>query len=140
MAKWVGLETKEDGGVSVRNAKGSFVVNREAGELFVIRGEAVNNFRKPRASIQVKVVLYGPKGQVAVQKSAYCGNMLSDEQVATLPLAKVEEAMNNQFGDSLSNLGVQPGKGIPFVVVLNSVPKDVTEFGVEVVGSTVASR
>jgi predicted Zn finger-like uncharacterized protein len=140
VAKWLGFETKEDGGVSIRNTAGSFVVNKEAGELFVIRGEAVNNFRKPRASIQVKVVLYGPKGQVTTQKSAYCGNMLTNEQIVALPLVKIEEAMNNQFGDSLSNLGVQPGKGIPFVVVLSSIPKDVTEFGVEVIGSTVASR
>ncbi len=140
VVNWLGIETKEDGGIFVHNTTGSFVVNKESRELFVIRGEAVNNFRKPRASIQVKVVLYGPKGQVTAQKSAYCGNMLSNEQVVTLPMEKIEESMNNQFGDSLSNLGVQPGKGIPFVVVLSSVPKDVTEFGVEVIGSTVASR
>lgn len=138
--KWLGLETKENGGISIRNTKGSFVVNKEEGELFVIRGEAVNNFRKPRASVQVKAVLYGPKGEVIAQKNAYCGNMLSDEQVATLPLAKIEEAMNNQFGDSLANLGVQPGKEIPFVVVMSAISKDVSEFGVEVIGSTAASR
>jgi len=48
--------------------------------------------------------------------------------------------MNNQFGDSLSNLAVQPGKGIPFVIVLASVPKEIAEFGVEVVGSTVSTE
>ena len=55
-------------------------------------------------------------------------------------MAKIETAMNNQFGDSLSNLGVQPGKGIPFVIVFANVPKDVAEFGVEIAGSTVASQ
>jgi hypothetical protein len=55
-------------------------------------------------------------------------------------LVKLESSMGNQFGDSLSNLAVQAGKGIPFTVVLANVPKGATDFGVEVVGSTVASQ
>ncbi len=48
--------------------------------------------------------------------------------------------MGNQFGDSLSNLAVQPGKSIPFVVVFTNVPKEAVDFGVEVVGSTAAGQ
>jgi hypothetical protein len=55
-------------------------------------------------------------------------------------MAKIEGAMGNQFGDSLANLGVQPGKEIPFVIVFSGVPKEAAEFGVEVVSSTVASQ
>jgi hypothetical protein len=47
--------------------------------------------------------------------------------------------MNNQFGDSLSNLGVKPGQPIGFVVAIANVPKEAADFGVEVVGSTVAA-
>lgn len=140
LAKWVGLEAPEAGKISIRNPLGAFMQNQEAGEIFVIRGEAVNDYRKPRASVQVKVTLYGAKGEPNLHKTAYCGNSLSKEQLATLPMAKIEAAMNNQFGDSLSNLGVQPGKGIPFVVVFAGVPKEAVEYGVEVVGSTVASQ
>jgi predicted Zn finger-like uncharacterized protein len=140
MAKWFGMENKEAGGIALRNTAGIFLNNKEAGEIFAINGEAVNNFGKPRASIQVKATLFGPKGEVLLQKSAYCGNVLSREQLSVLPATKLETAMNNQFGDSLSNLAVQPGKGIPFVVVFTNVPKEVAEFGVEVVGSTVASQ
>ena len=140
MAPWFGMAATEEGSISVRNTAGSYVINKEAGELFVINGEAVNNFKKPRATINVKVVLFGKNGAVIAHKTAYCGNQLSREQLATLPLAKIEASMNNQFGDSLSNLGVAPGKGIPFVVVFANVPKDVMEFGVEVAGSTVASQ
>ena len=140
MAKWFGVESREEGGITVRNTAGVFLNNKEAGEIFAINGEVVNNFGKPRASIQVKATLYGPKGAVLLQKTAYCGNVLSREQLTALPVAKLEAAMSNQFGDSLSNLAVQPGKGIPFVIVLTNVPKEVTEFGVEVVGSTVASQ
>ncbi|MFZ3208486.1 MAG: DUF3426 domain-containing protein [Geobacteraceae bacterium] len=140
LAEWVGMEAVEEGGIIVRKPVGTFHVNKEAGEIFVVSGEAVNNFRKPRASIQVKAVIYGPKGESMQQKVAYCGNPLSREQLESLPMDKIEAAMLNQFGDSLTNLGVQSGKTIPFVVVFTNVPKEAGEFGVEVAGSTVASQ
>jgi predicted Zn finger-like uncharacterized protein len=140
LAEWAGMETVEEGGITVRKPVGTFLVNKEAGEIFVVSGEAVNNFRKPRASIQVKAVIYGPKGEAMQQKVAYCGNPLSREQLESLPMDKIEAAMLNQFGDSLTNLGVQSGKTIPFVVVFANVPKEAGEFGVEVAGSTVASQ
>ena len=139
LVEWAGLDGGEEGSITLRNTKSEFIVNREVGEIFVIKGEAVNAFRKPRASIQIKATLYGPKGEPIISRMAYCGNVLTREQLITLPLGKMELAMGNQFGDSLANLGVQPGKAIPFVVVFAKVPKEITEFGLEVAGSTVAS-
>ncbi|WP_243372613.1 DUF3426 domain-containing protein [Geotalea sp. SG265] len=137
---WLGIKAVDDGHISVKNPVGIFVTNRSAGELFVVTGVAMNEYRKPRASIQVRAVLYGKNGAPAKQKVAYCGNHLSKEQLESLPLEKLEAAMNNQFGDSLSNLGVQPGKEIPFVVIFSQVPQDISEFGVEAAGSTVAGQ
>ena len=138
VAGMMGIAT-EEGSIAVRNIQASYVTSKEAGELFVIRGEAVNNYLKPRASIQVKAALYGPAG-AAGQKTAYCGNPLSPEQLAILPPAKIEATMANQFGQSLSNLGVKPKQPIPFMIVFINPPKEAREFGVEVAGSTVASQ
>ncbi|RII25844.1 MAG: hypothetical protein CXR31_12625 [Geobacter sp.] len=140
MADWFGMETKGANVITIRNSSAKFVTNREAGELFVITGEAVNNSKKMRASIQVKVVVFGPKGEVLLQHTAYCGNTLADDQLATFPMDKIEAAMNNQFGQSLANLGVEPGKSIPFMAVFKDLPRNAGEFGVEVVTSTVASK
>lgn len=140
LAEWFGMESREEGVISLDKVVGAYLVNSEAGEVFVIRGEAVNNYRKARAAIQVRGALLGAGGQAIVQKVAYCGNSLTDEQVATLPFARIEAAMGNQFGDSLANLGVQPGKRIPFVIVITGVPKEAVDYSVEVVGSTVASQ
>jgi hypothetical protein len=140
VAKWFGMESVEEGRIIIRNQQAAFFQNKEAGELFVVTGEAVNSFRKARASIHVKVSIFDKKGAVLLQKTAYCGNRLSPEQLATLPMAKIESIMNNPFGDSLSNLGVQPGKAISFVVAIGNVPKEAADFGVEVVGSTVAGK
>lgn len=139
-AKWAGLNSGEEGSITLRNTKGEFLNNKEIGDIFVVKGEAVNAYAKPRASIQIKASLYAAqKGQPIMTKTAYCGNLLTREQLVTLPLAKMESIMGNQFGDSLANLGVQPGKAIPFVIVFANVPREAGEFGLEVVGSTVAA-
>lgn len=140
LAEWLGMEGREEVMIALDKVNGAYLVNAESGEVFVIRGEAVNNYRRPRAAIQVRGALLGPTGQVLVQKVAYCGNSLTNEQIATLPFARIEAAMANQFGDSLANLGVQPGKRIPFVIVIAGVPKEAVDYSVEVVGSTVASQ
>ncbi len=139
LVDWYGDKGKEEGSISLKNVTASYATNGTAGELFIVRGEAVNNYKKPRASIQVKVSVVGTAGAVLVSKSAYSGNSLSAEQLSALPMAKIDEVMNNQFGDSLANLGIKPGSSIPFVVVVSSVPKDATDYTVQVSGSTVAT-
>lgn len=140
LVEWYGNKGAEEGSIALKGVTASYTINSTAGELFVVRGEAVNNFKKPRASIQVKVTLLGTGGAALIAKSAYCGNSLSNEQLATLPLAKIEEIMNNQFGDSLANLGLKPGGTIPFVAVVSPLPKDATDYSVVVSGSTVATQ
>jgi predicted Zn finger-like uncharacterized protein len=140
VTNWLGMTAAEEGGIVISKSVAAFQQNKEVGELFVVRGEAVNNFTKSRASIHIKVTLFDNRGRALLHKGAYCGNRLSSEQLATLPMAKIDEAMNNQFGDSLSNLGVKPGKGLPFVVAFANVPPEAVDFAVEVTGSTVASQ
>jgi hypothetical protein len=140
LVDWYGAKGGEDGSVSARNITAEYFINKEAGELFVVRGEALNNYKKPRASIQVKVTILGAGGAPLLTKTAFCGNSLSKEQLATLPVVKLEETMNNQFGDSLANMGVKPGNAIPFVVVLTNVPKEASDYSVQISGSTIATQ
>jgi len=140
LVEWYGQKGSEEGDIVIRNVKAEYVVSKEAGELFVVRGEALNNYKKPRASIQVKVALLGSGGSTIKAKTAFCGNPLSNEQLTSLPFAKIEEVMNNQFGDSLANLGVKPGNAIPFVLVMNEIPKEAIDYSVQVSGSTVATQ
>jgi len=140
VAKWFGMESPQEGRIVIRNPLAAFHNNAEVGELFVVTGEAVNSYQKARASIHVKVSLFDRTGTVLLQKTAYCGNRLSNEQLATLPMEKIESIMNNQFGDSLANLGVKPDQAIGFVVAIPRVPPNAVDFAVEVVGSTVAGQ
>jgi predicted Zn finger-like uncharacterized protein len=132
--------TTESGKISVKVLDSSYIENDEAGELLVISGVAFNEYSKPRAALQVKVDLYDATGKSVATKSVYCGNPLTDEQLESLPLDKIEAIMANQFGDSLANMEVAAGTGISFVAVLANLPKGAKDFSVQSAGSTVATR
>lgn len=134
-----GKGVAENGRITVRSVEASFVKNPLIGDLLVVTGEAVNEYTKPRAAIQIKGMVYGANGQVVATKNAYCGNPLTKEQLATLPADKIEAAMANQFGDSLANMEVAVGKAIPFVIVISKPPAEGKDYGVEPAGSTVAT-
>lgn len=131
--------TPESGRISVRAVKPAFIDNEVAGELLVISGEALNEFPNPRAALQVKVTVFDATGQSIATKIAYGGNPLTEEQLESLPLDKIETAMANQFGDSLANMEVAPGRAIPFVVVVANLPPGAKDFAVQSSGSTVAT-
>ncbi len=127
------------GKISVKSVIATFIDNDEAGELLVISGEALNEYAEIRAALQVKVTIFDADGQSIATKNAYGGNPLTEEQLESLSLDKIEAAMANQFGDSLANMEVAPGKAIPFVIVLANLPKGAKDFEVQSAGSTVAA-
>ena len=44
----------QSGQIALEDLEGRFIQNEQDGELFLIRGKAVNNYSEPRAAIQVK--------------------------------------------------------------------------------------
>ncbi|NOQ52569.1 MAG: DUF3426 domain-containing protein [Desulfuromonadaceae bacterium] len=121
--------------ITLANLEGKFINNQEAGELFVIRGEATNNFREARASIQVKGVIFDQNGKPLRQKTIFCGNPISDQELQTLPFSKLEEIMGNQFGKSLNNMKVDSKQALSFVIVFRELPKTLSEFSVDIASS-----
>jgi hypothetical protein len=123
------------GEIRVEGLTSSYIHNRQTGTLLVIRGMAVNGFPQARSSLTVRGVLLDKSGNAVRQQTVFAGNPLSDEALRGLPFGKIEESMNNPFGEGLANLNVPPGKAIPFAVVFRSLPTDVAEFTVEGVDS-----
>jgi len=117
------------------NIEGSSYVNGQAGQMLVIQGAAVNNHPTTRSAITVKGVLLDDKGQPLLQQTVFCGNKLKDAALQSMPFAAIEEAMNNQFGDGLSNMNVAAGTAIPFTIVFRNLPAGVANINVEVVDS-----
>jgi hypothetical protein len=70
-----------------------------------------------------------------LQQTVFCGNKFDDTALKTMSFAAIEEAMNNQFGDSLSNMNVAAGASIPFTIVFRNLPEGLANINVEVVDS-----
>jgi uncharacterized repeat protein (TIGR01451 family) len=83
----------------------------------------------------VKGLILDAGGKVLQQQTVFCGNYLSEEKLRTMKYAQIEEAMNNEFGDSLANMNVKPGATIRFTIVFRNVPKEMANINVEVVDS-----
>ncbi|PLX89687.1 MAG: hypothetical protein C0619_10770 [Desulfuromonas sp.] len=132
--------TQVEGQILIKNLQGSFVTNKVAGELLVIQGNAVNDYKESRAAIQVKGVLFDSQGKQLRQKTIFCGNPIATEDLRSLSYDKLEEIMGNQFGESLVNLNVTPGQVIPFTIVFRDIPDNLSEFVVEVADSNPAAQ
>ncbi len=117
------------------NVSGSSYVNGQEGQMLVIQGAAVNNHPATRSSITIKGVLLDDQGRTLLQQTVFCGNHLNDAALKTMTFAAIEEAMNNQFGDSLSNMNVAAGASIPFTIVFRNLPDGIASINVEVVDS-----
>ena len=130
----------QTGQITLGELEGKFIQNEQAGELFLIRGKAINNFTESRAAIQVKGVIFDPNGKPLLQKTVFCGNSIDDNQLLTLPFTELEKIMGNQFGNELSNMKIGSEQSIPFDIVFKDLPKNLSEFSVKVTSSKPATE
>ncbi len=113
-----------------------FVDNSSVGKLFVISGKVKNGYAENRGMISLVGRIFST-GKVAVhQEDVYCGNIMSDLELANLEWDKIKARLSNRLGDNRSNVKIEPGKSIPFMVVFSGLPEDLEEFTIEVTGST----
>jgi predicted Zn finger-like uncharacterized protein len=113
-----------------------FIDNASVGKLFVVSGKVKNGYTENRGMITLLGKLFST-GKVAVnQERVYCGNIMSDLELANLEWSKIKARLSNRLGDNRSNVKIEPGKSIPFMVVFSGLPDDLEEFTIEVTGST----
>ena len=75
------------------------------------------------------------KGQVVKRKLAYAGNKFKDEEIEIAPLEEIDKAMKNRYGVGRSNFNVAPEGSVPFTLVFENLPENLSEFTVEAVSS-----
>ncbi|MEZ4526887.1 MAG: DUF3426 domain-containing protein [Desulfobacterales bacterium] len=118
-----------------------FVENSGSGYLLVLSGKVKNEFSRNRSFVRVKGTLYGAnKKMLGKPAVAYCGNILTDEELATLDIKEIQKRLSDRNGKDNANVNLTPGKVIPYMVVFSDVPDDVEEFAVEVAGSEPAEK
>jgi Protein of unknown function (DUF3426) len=115
--------------------QGYFVENQQAGQLFVIEGRVRNDFATPRRWILLRAKLYTNDGQEARQQLFYAGNVLSTEQLRTLPLAD-QLGLIQQTPQALQ-VAIAAGQEVSFVVPFGDLPdiSKLSDYSVEIVAS-----
>jgi predicted Zn finger-like uncharacterized protein len=122
--------------LSFKGVTGSFVESKKTGHLFVIGGTVVNNYPKSRSFILINGSILDEKGEVVKKKLAYAGNSLKEEEMKTMPLEEISKAMKNRYGRNGGNFNVAPGATVPFTIVFENLPENLSEFTVEAVSSS----
>jgi predicted Zn finger-like uncharacterized protein len=115
---------------------GSFVTNSKAGQLFVIRGAISNNYPGSRSYILVKGSILDDKGKVVKTKVAYAGNVFTDSELSDLPMDQINQGLRNRSGKGNIDANIKPQASVPFMIVFEQLPENLSEFTVEPVSSS----
>ncbi len=118
--------------LTVQNLEGYY---RDVGgrRVFVIRGEVWNRSKAPQSLIRVRGNLFDAQGNPLASQEVFCGNVLTEADLAKLPPQDIEARLQNEVGEGLSNMDIQPGARVPFMVVFLPAPGGATKFNVEVI-------
>jgi len=121
--------------LSFRAVTGSFIESNTAGQLFVIKGMVTNNYPKPRSYVLVKGSIQDDKGKTVQAAVAYAGNSFSEKEIREISSSDLKKGQENRAGDKETNVNIPSGGTIPFMIVFEKLPENISEFTVEAVSS-----
>jgi len=121
--------------LSFKKVTGSFVENK-AGQLFVIKGRITNNYSIKRSLILIRGSLLDNKGKAIISKLVYAGNSFTKKQIQETPIKELNKKLKNKLGTGKRNLNLKPKISIPFMIIFEGLPVNMSEFTVEAVSSS----
>jgi predicted Zn finger-like uncharacterized protein len=121
--------------LSFKAVTGKFYQSSKAGNLFCIQGMIVNNYPGSRSFIRVKGSLLDEKGAVVKQKLAFAGNTFSENELKDMSLEQINQGLAIQTGKGNTNVNAKPQASVPFMIVFEELPENLSEFTVEAVSS-----
>ena len=119
--------------IMLQNVRQYYVSNEKAGQLFVIEGKAVNNFKTPKEMIKLEASLFDEKGGTLAAKEELAGNTVSLFQLQVMTRDELKNALASQVGVLTNNTNIAPAGEVPFMMVFFDPPEAVKEFGVKVI-------
>ncbi|MBQ4132471.1 MAG: zinc-ribbon domain-containing protein [Desulfovibrionaceae bacterium] len=126
----------EDGEIKdiiFQNTKQYFVNNEKLGQIFVVEGKTVNNYRTPKELIRIEASLLDAHGAVVASKQLFCGVTLTMFQLQVLSEEEIEKALNNNIEILANNLNIQPGGSVSFMTVFVNPPQSISTLFLKVV-------
>ncbi len=120
---------------TIMDVSSKFIENKHVGRLFVITGNAKNNYPDPRGKMRIRCKLYNKKRILAKQDSVYAGVIISEEELRTGSVEKIKKRLSTPQESIDTVIYSLPEKKLPFMVVFSDLPKDLDEFSFETLSS-----
>lgn len=112
--------------VKVVDVKQRFVNNALLGNMRIVEGVVMNTSPYPMARIKVGGELFDMIGTPVRQSSAFCGNLLTDEELGGMSEEQIFRELANPQGSDVPNDKIAPNGTIPFMIVFLREPPGVT--------------
>ncbi len=125
--------TAQQGDLAVENVQVSTLKRGDGVLLAAVRGNIRNKYLSNKGMIQVEAIFKGKGGKELARAAAYCGNLFSDNELASRDLPSIRTALENELGQSLSNSSIAPESSVPFLIVMEDPPLDSKEVTVKVI-------
>ena len=111
-----------------------FVKGWTAENIMVVEGSAVNTNKIPVSNIGVRGKILDSSGSVLSEEESNCGTILTDDELKSLTRDEIKKELSNPYGRDFRNADIQPGDGIPFMLVFTMPAEEATELVVELIG------
>ncbi|MFC1515137.1 hypothetical protein ACFL7E_00085 [Thermodesulfobacteriota bacterium] len=85
---------------------------------------SVGNIIGTKSVNRIKGTLY-TKDNFTKTETAFCGNLLSEEELSSFDLLDIAAKLSNRFGENQSNVNVKSGEVRPFMLVFFDLPENV---------------
>jgi predicted Zn finger-like uncharacterized protein len=114
---------------------GAFLKRPGKKDVYVITGWVQNNSGRPRSAIRIRGLVYDDSGRTVGTAETYCGNILGQKELGELTDAEIASRLQKKVGEGFSNVGVEPGRKVGYMVVIPNAPMRIAKYSVEVVSA-----
>ncbi|MDR1045284.1 MAG: zinc-ribbon domain-containing protein [Candidatus Adiutrix sp.] len=113
--------------------------NIHAGKILVITGMVRNSYPENRSFIRLRGHILSAEGATLADRYVFAGNMISEEDLAQLPMSEILIRLSLNAGQNGVNMNIPPEHEIPFMMVFDKLPDGMAEYRIDPVGSSPAN-
>ncbi len=121
--------------VGFQDVRQRIIENYILGPIRIVEGKAVNQAGFPIARVQVKAELLDAYGVVLGERVSYAGNVLNDDELATMTEEEMTIRLSLPDGQNSANDRVEPNGRISFMMVFTVDPPGMMKTVVKIIGA-----
>jgi predicted Zn finger-like uncharacterized protein len=123
------------GQIKLQDIRQRILNNFILGPVRIVEGTAVNQADYPVSRIVIKGEIVDAYAVVLGERATYAGNVLTDEELTTLPEEAIFSKLSQPEGSNNTNDKIMPNGMIPFMIVFVREPAGVIKTTVKTAGA-----